>query len=216
MSLEYVDTTNKNREWYDFWKLPFPEFLKEADKINSDYRKRIECIKSWEMEWQYDEFDKLISSEEGVIIDWVKYQLIYREENNQFYWIVDWEIICSVKAKTKMLPDNSDGNRIRRKYLEFRKKYIEMLELDKKIKEKKEKFFEEKIKDFWKEKWNEIAKKRIWLISFISHEYGLWFINFSNSFVQLEIKPWIIVVTYWWKTAIISLKGKEIFDNLRK
>ena len=124
--------------------------------------------------------------------------------------------ICSVKAKTKMLPDNSDGNRIRRKYLELRKKYIEMLELDKKIKEKKEKFFEEKIKDFWKEKWDGIAKKRIWLISFISHEYGLWFINFSNSFVQLEIKPWIIVVTYWWKKAIISLKGKEIFDNLRK
>ncbi len=129
---------NKNKDWtmtferiWDARKMEVSEiWLKKFGSNSAEVVNDIINLKK--IEEFVENFDAKIMSEEWITIDGKNYRLKYEPNMTQnpnkkweWKWIVDGETKISVKADTKVLPESSDGIRIREKYYEVRRQYVE-------------------------------------------------------------------------------------------
>ncbi len=156
---------NKNGDWtmtferiIDARKMEVSEiWLKKFASSQSEVIMK-DVIDSKQIEDLVENFDVKIMSVEGIAIDGKNYKMIYepnmtQNKNKKWTWkfIVDGKVETSVQAETMVLPENSNGNRIREKYYELRDKYVnaEVIKSGKdiKIEEREQKEKEQKEKE---------------------------------------------------------------------
>lgn len=138
---------SKNKDWtmtferiWDAKKIEVSEVWLKRFASNQSEIVIKDVIDFKQIEKFVEKFDAQIMSDKWITIDGKNYKMVYepnmtQNKNRNWVWkfIVDWKVTSVKSENGKVLPENSDGNRIREKYYEARNQYLTMKESDMKI-----------------------------------------------------------------------------------